>query len=105
VNSGWSGDLHDYIQSQASSAGLRTLMANVNTSNATNGVCIAFPNGASPKVGDPVEIKVYGNYTFVKLPIGIGAVSHWITGDATMRLEQTPSYTANLTGSRCPEVP
>jgi len=50
-------------------------------------VAITFPSGAAPEGGDPVKVEV--GTSFDLLPIlGIGEIG--LTGDATMRLEQTP---------------
>jgi hypothetical protein len=51
-------------------------------------VTISFPSGGTPKSGDPVEVKVGTTFDFVPI-LGIGNIG--LTGDATMRLEQTPT--------------
>ncbi|MCW3016569.1 MAG: hypothetical protein JWO02_3661 [Solirubrobacterales bacterium] len=53
-------------------------------------VCIDFPAGTS-KVGDPVRVKTTG--TFKLVPI-LGGISVPLHGEATMRIERTPSYSA-----------
>ena len=50
-------------------------------------VTISFPSGGTPKSGDPVRIEV--STSFDLLPI-LGIAEIGLTGDATMRLEQTP---------------
>lgn len=52
-------------------------------------VCIRFPSGGTPKVGDPVEAKVKATYrwlSILELP-----VSTTLSGSATMRTEVAPT--------------
>ena len=54
-------------------------------------LCIDFPNTTSNR-GDPVRVRVTDTFNFV--PGGIIPGSVAIAGSATMRIEQTPSYSA-----------
>lgn len=58
-------------------------------------VCVDFPTnpvtGTSGKVGDPVHVSTRA--TFQLMPI-IGAANVAIHGDATMRLERAPTFSA-----------
>ena len=54
-------------------------------------LCISFPNGTANR-GDPVNVKVTNTFNWV--PGGIIPGSAQIAGSATMRIEQTPSYSA-----------
>jgi hypothetical protein len=51
-------------------------------------VTISFPNGGTPKSGDPVALQVHTSFDL--LPI-LGFAEIGLTGEATMRLEQTPT--------------
>ena len=67
-------------------------------------VAITFPAGGTPKSGDPVQVEVGTSFDLVPI-LGIGEIG--LTGDATMRLEQTPgrySSADNLTEGQatCP---
>jgi hypothetical protein len=53
-------------------------------------VSITFPSGGTPAIGDPVRITVTHPYSYA--PSGLIAGSWNITGSATMRLEQKPTY-------------
>lgn len=56
-------------------------------------VCISFPDGGEPEVGDPVEARVSTDFNwmpFVSEALG-GITTTELTGSATMRIEQAPS--------------
>lgn len=58
-------------------------------------VCVDFPTnpatGTSGKVGDPVHVRATATFRIVPI---IAAADVPIHGDATMRLERTPSFSA-----------
>ena len=76
------GSLQTYLASQADTQRLKD---NIN-------VCIKFPNGGSHAVGDPVQVKVTSQFKLVPI---LGALNITVHGEATMRLERTPSYAAD----------
>jgi hypothetical protein len=55
-------------------------------------VCIEFPDGDPPEVGDPVKVTVRTTYNWIPLLANVvdGAATP-IRGSATMRLEQVPT--------------
>lgn len=53
-------------------------------------ICVDFPTGTGT-VGNPVRVRTTGNFKLVKI---LGGVSIPITGEATMRLERTPTFAA-----------
>ena len=69
--------LDDTLRDEALSDGLQ------------NSVCveISFPSGGTPKVGDPVMVRLESPFTFLPI-LGIGTIT--LGADATMRLEQSP---------------
>lgn len=81
------GNFKAWIQNQAESTELRDGTGSV-TSAAQ--VCVSFPNGA-PKIGDPVKVTVSAPYKW--LPF-VGGATITLKGEATMRLERMPTYTA-----------
>ncbi len=82
VNPSGSGTLQQYLKGQADSQGLKDKI----------NVCVKFPNTTS-NVGDPVQVRVTANYTLVPI---LGGVNIPLHGEATMRLERTPSaYSAD----------
>jgi Flp pilus assembly protein TadG len=88
--------LQQYIQCQADTRELR----NGGTTSLPNRakVCISFPPVAghtSPLVGDPVRVTVTAGYRWLPL-IGqkLSVASTTLTGEATMRLEAKPTYSA-----------
>jgi hypothetical protein len=87
---GTATNLQHYIQCQADTRELR------NGGASTDGaqVCISFPSGTH-LVGDPVRVTVSADYSWLPL-IGdkIDRASANIVGEATMRLEALPTYTA-----------
>jgi Flp pilus assembly protein TadG len=87
---GTASTLQEYIQCQADTKELRS--GGSSTSGAE--VCISFPNGTH-LVGDPVQVTVSAEYSWLPL-IGdkISRASADIVGQATMRLEALPTYTA-----------
>lgn len=88
--------LQQYIQCQADTRELRNGGTNSLPNRAK--VCISFPpvtGHTSPLVGDPVRVTVTAAYRWLPL-IGqkLKVVSTTLTGEATMRLEAPPTYTA-----------
>lgn len=53
-------------------------------------ICIDFPAGAST-IGNPVRVKTTGNFKLVPI---LGGVTIPIHGEATMRIERPPTYSA-----------
>jgi Flp pilus assembly pilin Flp len=100
VNSVPSGtSLQQYILDQADSAELRSGAH----------VCISFPNGGTPKVGDPVQVDM--SYD-AGVPVVQGLLNTFfggslpssikVKGSSTMRLEALPTnYTAGNLGGAC----
>jgi len=84
-----SGSLQDYIKSQIETPELKN-----GTGSVSQGaqVCVSFPSGGTPKVGDPVKVTVQAKYNWLNI-LGLGTDST-LTGSATMRLEAIPSYSA-----------
>jgi Flp pilus assembly protein TadG len=82
------GNMLTWIQQQAETTELRNGTGSV-TSPAK--VCISFPNGGSPQIGDPVTVTVTAPYQWIPF---IGGSTFNISGSATMRLEQLPSFGA-----------
>ncbi len=94
------GSLQQYIQQQADSSQLRGLAH----------VCITFPanpsSGTSGQVGDPVQVTVKSNYSWMPFIASRASLAPTIAiqGSATMRLEALPSsYSAGNggTGGSC----
>jgi hypothetical protein len=95
--------LQQYILNQADSAELRSGAH----------VCISFPNGGTPKVGDPVQVDmsyqagipvVSGVLHLVKKFFGNSTIPSSVTvrGSSTMRLEAPPTaYSAGNVGGSC----
>jgi Flp pilus assembly protein TadG len=83
------GTMQAWIQQQAETSELRNGTGSV-TSPAR--VCVTFPNGGTPKIGDPVTVTVTAPYKWISF---VSASTFDISGSATMRLEQLPqSYSA-----------
>lgn len=90
VNSNPSGtlSLQQYIQSQADSNELKNGGSSSVPTKAR--VCISFPNGSSPQVGDPVQVTVSASYNWLSV-LHLNVTQSTIQGSATMRLEAIPS--------------
>jgi hypothetical protein len=93
------GSLQQYILDQADSAELRSGAH----------VCISFPSGGTPKVGDPVQVEM--SYE-AGVPIVRGLLNTFfggtmpasikVKGSSTMRLEALPTnYSAGNLGGSC----
>jgi hypothetical protein len=55
-------------------------------------VCVEFPGGDPPEVGDPVKISVRTTYNWIPLLADVvDTAATPIRGSATMRLEQAPT--------------
>jgi TadE-like protein len=85
-------NLAQYIQCQADTQELRSGGTTWIEKGAK--VCITFPNGGTPIVGDPVKVSVSASYKY--LPIdwiksSSPPTATTITGTATMRLEAAPT--------------
>jgi|SRR5947209_4012213 len=93
VNPG-SSTLQQYVLSQAT-PGLQTASTDV-TSPAK--VYLYFPSGSSGQIGSPVRACVTASVHF--LPF-LGLSDTTITQTATMRLEQTPSWSVDSPPAQC----
>jgi hypothetical protein len=69
-------------------------------------VCITFPNGASPTIGDPVQVEVKTTFTWLPYIGNIlgSATSVTTVANAVMRLEQLPTTFSTGSGGTgtCP---
>lgn len=84
-NPGPGASLQQSIKSQADSDELRDALE----------VCISFPGAGGAVVGEPVEVKVSSNYTFLGfIADELDLTTKTISSTSTMRLERTPT---NLT--------
>jgi Flp pilus assembly pilin Flp len=84
-NPGPGATLQDSIKSQADSDELKSALQ----------VCISFPGAAGAVVGEPVEVKVTSNYTFLGfIADRLSVTDKTISSTSTMRLERPPT---NLT--------
>jgi Flp pilus assembly protein TadG len=88
--------LQQYIQCQADTKELRD--GGTSSVKDKAKVCISFPpvtGHSSPLIGDPVRVTVTADYHWIPL-VGqkISVTKTTITGQATMRLEAPPTYTA-----------
>jgi Flp pilus assembly protein TadG len=94
--SGSTSTLAAYIQCEAGQYGLKNAPAagkpglQPPTSGSTVNVCVSVPNNTA---GQPVTVKVYGQYDWLPLPHVFGIRPHinnlTLTGSATMRIENT----------------
>jgi Flp pilus assembly protein TadG len=88
--------LQRYMELQASTKALR----DGGTRTTAVDVCISFPSGTTPNVGDPVTVEVKSTWSWLGFLIdrtGIAPTS-LIKGHATMRLEAKPTnYVAGCT--------
>jgi len=81
-NPGPGASLQESLKSQADSNELRDALE----------VCITFPGGGGAVVGEPVEVKVSSNYTFLGfLADRLDVTDKTITTTSTMRLERPPT--------------
>jgi hypothetical protein len=84
-NPGPGTSLQESIKSQADSDELKAALE----------VCISFPGANGAVVGEPVEVKVTSNYTFLGfLADRLSVTDKTISTTSTMRLERAPT---NLT--------
>jgi hypothetical protein len=84
-NPGPGASLQQSIKSQADTDDLRDALE----------VCISFPGAGGAVVGEPVEVRVSSNYTFLGfIADQLDLTSKTISSTSTMRLERTPT---NLT--------
>jgi hypothetical protein len=84
-NPGPGASLQESLKSQADTAELKDALE----------VCISFPGGGGAIVGEPVEVKVSSEYTFLAFVADrLGVTDKTIIATSTMRLERTPT---NLT--------
>jgi hypothetical protein len=84
-NPGPGASLQESIKSQADSDELKSALQ----------VCISFPGAGGAVVGEPVEVKVTSNYTFLGfIADRLDVTDKTISTTSTMRLERPPT---NLT--------
>ena len=84
-NPGPGASLQESIKSQADTAELEAALE----------VCISFPGGGGAVVGEPVEVEVSSEYTFLGfIADRLGVTDATISSTSTMRLERPPT---NLT--------
>jgi hypothetical protein len=87
--------LQKYIWCQLDTSELKSTRAAAPTAPGQNPAqaCISFPNGGTPKVGDPVKVTVSVNYAWLRFTTTqiSGPATTPITGSSTMRLEQAPT--------------
>ena len=84
-NPGPGASLQESIKSQADSAELKDALE----------VCISFPGAGGAVVGEPVEVRVSSNYTFLDfIADRLDVTDKTISSTSTMRLERPPT---NLT--------
>jgi Flp pilus assembly protein TadG len=101
--------LAQYIDNQASSELKNGRLVN-SYAHAQNRakVCIAYPNGTSTQVGDPVKVTLQVNYYWLNYVFNrLKIASTMITSSATMRLESKPysGVPLNTTPSCYPSSP
>jgi hypothetical protein len=82
------GNWKQWIQQQAETTELRDGTGSV-TSAAK--VCVSFPAGSPPKIGDPVHVEVSADYQWIPF---VGGATITLKGGSTMRLERLPTFTA-----------
>jgi hypothetical protein len=82
------GNWKQWIQQQAETTELRDGTGSV-TSAAR--VCVDFPAGSPPKIGDPVHVQVSADYKWIPF---VGGATITLKGGSTMRLERLPTYAA-----------
>jgi TadE-like protein len=81
-NPGPGTSLQESIKSQADSDELKGTLQ----------VCISFPGGGGAVVGEPVEVKVTSNYTFLGfIADRLDVTNKTITSTSVMRLERPPT--------------
>ncbi len=82
------GNWKQWIQQQAETSELRDGTGSV-TSAAR--VCVSFPAGTPPKIGDPVRVSVSADYKWIPF---VGGATITLESNSTMRLERLPTYAA-----------
>jgi Flp pilus assembly pilin Flp len=81
-----SGNFQDWIAGQAVTKELREGSDSVGGGGLK--VCLTFPNGPNPKVGEPLEVRVSTTFNWLPfLNAETGLTSTEIAGSSTMRLE------------------
>ncbi len=90
-------DLEKYLYCQMPNTELRDKVGNPTTATGTSHFAVCFPAGTS-QIGDPVSVKIKSPYNVGFGPLNVPIT---LTGKATMRLEQIPSY-AQQAGAGCP---
>jgi len=87
-NTDSSGNFKSWVQQQALTTDLRNGTGDVTQAAK---VCVSFPNGTTPAIGDPVRVTVTAKYHWIPF---IGAADFNINSSSTMRLEQLPTFGA-----------
>ncbi len=65
-------------------------------------VCVSYPNGGTPKVGDPVKVVARAEYGLIPIVDEDGPTVVTLNGEATMRLEVAPDPASPLSGCSTP---
>lgn len=81
-NPGPAPSLQESIKAQADTPELKSALQ----------VCISFPGSGGAQIGEPVEVKVTSNYSFLSfIAKELDMTSKTITSTSTMRLERPPT--------------
>ncbi len=80
------GNWKAWIQQQAETTELRDGTGSVTTAAK---VCVSFPAGSPPKIGDPVYVTVTAGYQWIPF---VGGATLTLKGGSHMRLERLPTY-------------
>lgn len=84
-NPGPGGTLAESIKARADTGELEDAMT----------VCVSYPDGSPPEVGDPVQVSVTFDYVFLDYITSMTDLTNVnVTNTSTMRLERTPAAPA-----------
>jgi len=98
-NPGPGTSLAESIKARADTAELKDGGDSVGDSGMT--VCVSFPEGTPPEVGDPVEVNVEFTYQFLGYVNAMfpDLTTATVTNKSTMRLEQAPDFGPHCSGT------